>query len=127
MKTNYDQYRQEVESHYHKASATLEYLLMQMSSQKFERIKELYTEVNLENTLKLMIRCKLAFESRKKVLQLFNSVHVYEQQYENLKYILEKQGKPNGEYIEFERNDIEQINKRSRETRKLAESVLKKA
>ena len=29
---------------------------------RFNKVRELYKEVNLENTLKLLIRCKLAYE-----------------------------------------------------------------
>jgi hypothetical protein len=78
MKANYDEYRDNVDNNYQKALNTLKFLLKQQNSLKFEKIKELYSEVTLENTLKLMIRCKLAYESRKKVLQMFRSIHFYE-------------------------------------------------
>ena len=29
---------------------------------RFNKVRELYKEINLENTLKLLIRCKLAYE-----------------------------------------------------------------
>lgn len=79
MKSNYDKYRDNVEVQYKKALATLDFLLKEQNSNKFEKIQELYVEINLENALKLMIRCKLAFESRKKILQMFKTVHFYEQ------------------------------------------------
>ena len=44
-----------------------------------------------------------------------------------MKSILQKQGTPNADYIEYVKDDIEVINKMSKETRKVAENVLKRA
>ena len=37
---------------------------------RFNKVRELYKEVNLENTLKLLIRCKLAYEQKRKLLNV---------------------------------------------------------
>lgn len=48
------------------------------------KVQELYKDVTLENTLKLLIRCKLAFDGRKKVLAVFKSVDEYDKKQESL-------------------------------------------
>ena len=41
--------------------------------------------------------------------------------------MLNEKGENNGDYLEFERDDIEQINMKSKECRKYAENALKRA
>ena len=37
----------------------------------FDRVQEVYKEVTLENAMKLLIRCKLAFNSRSMLVKMF--------------------------------------------------------
>lgn len=50
---------------YMKSLETLKFLLTEQTiEQIFERVANEYGEITLENTMKLLIRCKLAFNSR---------------------------------------------------------------
>ena len=51
----------------------------------------MYREVTLENTLKLIIRCKLAFNSRTMLVQCFDLHRKYSEKVTNLKIIIDKQ------------------------------------
>ena len=45
---------------------------------RFEKVIELYSEVNLENTLKLLIRCKLAYDEKRKLLTIFDQINQFQ-------------------------------------------------
>lgn len=55
-----------------KALRTLKFLLEEQTLQPiYMRVLEVYKEVTLENLMKLLIRCKLAFASRNMLLRMF--------------------------------------------------------
>ena len=57
---------------YMKALDTLRFLLCEQSIEPvYERVALEYKEVTLENTMKLLIRCKLAFSSRNTLITMF--------------------------------------------------------
>jgi hypothetical protein len=57
---------------YMKALESLKYLLIEQRVDPiFDRVAEEYKEITLENTMKLLIRCKLAFGSRNALITMF--------------------------------------------------------
>lgn len=50
----------------------------------------MYKEVTLENTLKLMIRCKMTYNSKEMILKCFDLFEDYENKTNNLKAIIDK-------------------------------------
>jgi hypothetical protein len=57
---------------YMKALDTLKFLLVEQSIEPiYDRVAEEYKEITLENTMKLLIRCKLAFSSRNSLITIF--------------------------------------------------------
>ena len=56
----------------------------QPNDAKFKKIREMYKEVSLETTMKIMIRCKMTFDTRKSALELFELVDTYRTQYLDL-------------------------------------------
>lgn len=57
---------------YLKARETFLFLLTEQTIEPiFERVIEVYKEVTLENAMKLLIRCKLAYNSRGMLLKMF--------------------------------------------------------
>lgn len=65
---------------YLKALVTLRYLFNEqaLNSDKFQKVRQLYGDISIENTLKLLIRCKILFGSRYALLDLFQRVFRYE-------------------------------------------------
>lgn len=63
---------------YRKAMATLMFLLseQQMTAMIF-KFQKMYEQVTIENTLKLLLRCKLAFAARKALIETFEAVKSY--------------------------------------------------
>ena len=57
---------------------------------RFQKVQDMYKEVSLETTMKLLIRCRMAFETRMKVLELFESIDTYQTQYDELRDIILK-------------------------------------
>lgn len=57
---------------YMKALETLRYLLQEQKIEPiFDRVADEYSEITLENTMKLLIRCKLTFGSRTSLITMF--------------------------------------------------------
>ena len=54
-----------------------------MNSEKFQKVRQLYGDISIENTLKLLIRCKILFGSRYALLDLFQRVFIYENDLES--------------------------------------------
>lgn len=52
-----------------------------------------YKEVTIENTMKLLIRCKLAFHARSMLIEIMNALISYELSAVELKAIIDKHGK----------------------------------
>ncbi len=57
----------------------------------FTKFKKMYREITIENTLKLLLRCKLEFHTRRLLLGIFESIMKYELCASDMKYLLEKQ------------------------------------
>lgn len=78
IKNKYQQFdKQEVHSQiYFKALITLKYLFDEQAIEfeKFKRIRQLYAKTNLENALKLLIRCKIVYSSRMSLIDLFDTI-----------------------------------------------------
>jgi hypothetical protein len=55
---------------------TLKFLFDEQSIEfeKFKRIRLLYAKTNLENALKLLIRCKIVYSSRMSLIDLFDTI-----------------------------------------------------
>jgi hypothetical protein len=51
----------------------------------------MYREITIENTLKLLFRCKLAFHTRRQLLTIFELSLVYELAAKDMKIILDEQ------------------------------------
>ena len=82
VKDNYQNYRkrEQVVPFYTKATSTLKSLLEEQAvdASRFQKVRELYKDVTLENTLKLLIRSKLAFDTRKKLIMVFQRLDEYD-------------------------------------------------
>ena len=75
-----------------KAMETLIGLLEEQGlTQMIQKFKSMYKEVTIENTLKLLLRCKLLFHARKVFLDIFQQILVYEMQTRDVKKALEEQ------------------------------------
>jgi hypothetical protein len=59
-----------------------------MDISRFEKVKQLYEDMTLDNTLKLLIRNKLSFEMRKKLWNTFVRIDEYEIRFEAFNYLL---------------------------------------
>ena len=74
---------------------TLEYLLAEQTLEPiYHRVLEVYKEQTLENTMKLLIRCKLNFNGRTMLLQMFEHQRSYSDTTTRLKSILNKYMSP---------------------------------
>jgi hypothetical protein len=75
---------------YMKALDTLKFLLIEQSIEPiFDRVANEYKEITLENTMKLLIRCKLAFSSRNSLITMFQSITEYDSEMEETKRLVE--------------------------------------
>jgi len=59
--------------------------------QRFKQLHKNYREVTIENTLKLLLRCKLCFHARTQLLNIFELNLVYELSAQDMKELLDKQ------------------------------------
>ena len=57
----------------------------------FAKFSKMYSEVTIENTLKLLLRCKLAFQSRVILADIFNAINKYEASVKQVQDLLDKQ------------------------------------
>lgn len=68
----------------------------------FDRVSEVYKEVTLENAMKLLIRCKLAFNSRSMLMKMFKHLSQYRTLAEQLKALVAVQP---GYFVEQQTHD----------------------
>ena len=54
----------------------------------------MYAEVSLDHTMKLLIRCKLAFNSRAMLFKLFEYVTRFRERIEELRVVISKLKQP---------------------------------
>lgn len=74
-----------------KAMATLEFLLNEQTLDPiYRRVSQVYREMTLENTMKLLIRCKLAFQSRTMLLKMFALFQTYDACSKEIKNLIKK-------------------------------------
>lgn len=74
-----------------KALNTLKALLIEQNlTTIYEQMEKKYKEVTIENTMKLLIRCKLAFHQRSMLIDILKSIITYELQAVHLKSIIDK-------------------------------------
>lgn len=59
----------------------------------FDKMSKKYKEITIENTMKLLIRCKLAFHARSMIIDILNYVISYEMNAVDLKDIIDKHSK----------------------------------
>ena len=75
---------------YLKALSTLRNLLLeQHMDQRFQQLYKQYREITIENTLKLLLRCKLAFHTRGILLRIFQLQLSYELTAHDMKKMLD--------------------------------------
>lgn len=94
VKNSYSEFQRTdiIKPFYLKAQQTLCYLLTEQTIEPiFERVKQVYKEITLENSMKLLIRCKLAFESRSMVIKMLSEIVGYRQCAQSIKGQMEKQ------------------------------------
>ena len=81
MRNKFDEYkRTDMMAPFHiKATETLTTLLTEQGLEAaIPKFKNLYREITIENTLKLLLRCKLMFHARKFFLEIFEQIIWYE-------------------------------------------------
>ncbi|CDW76668.1 UNKNOWN [Stylonychia lemnae] len=96
MKNKYKDFKRSdiIRPFYLKALQTLQILLSEQSlGQIFEKTCKKYKEITIENTMKLLIRCKLAFHARGMILDILNAVINYEMIAVELKKIIDQHQK----------------------------------
>ena len=71
--------------------STFKYLQEEQAvdTSRFQRIRELYKEITLENTLKLLLRCKIAYDNRRRLLAVFLCHGEWERQCGKLQKLME--------------------------------------
>lgn len=75
---NTKEYDKSVAPFYKKAMATLGELMFSMSLVSiFRSIEEMYNKISVTNTLKLLIRCRLLFDARRQVLEIFERIRMF--------------------------------------------------
>ena len=94
-----------------------------VDTSRFQRIRELYQDITLENTLKLLIRCKISFDNRKRLLAVFLCHGEWERQCNKLLKLLEQSG---GAGKELSEEDKQNIAEQFAKMKKKAESLLKR-
>jgi hypothetical protein len=91
----------------------------------------MYKEVSLETTMKLLIRCRMAFDTRRSVLELFDTIDTYQSQYEELRdIILKAAGDKDAltvQEINCDHEKMNEIKNVSKVIKSSAQSVLKKS
>ena len=95
-----------------------------MDASRFERIRELYQEVTLENTLKLLLRCKIAYDNRRRLLAVLLCHGEWERQCGKLQKLvdMEASGAKQSVSEEEKQKILDQFAKMKRK----AESLLKR-
>lgn len=54
------------------------------------KFSKMYSEVTIENTLKLLLRCKLALNSRRVLLDIFSAIGNYESAVKEVQGVLDQ-------------------------------------
>jgi len=108
-----------------KALVTLKFLFNEQAIDlaKFQKVRQLYGEISIENTLKLLIRCKILFTSRLSLLDLFESIKRYEATFKKLGDQLEIL-KPESQDKDDEGEDIEITGDQYETIKALADSYI---
>jgi len=57
----------------------------------FEKLHKQYKEITVENTVKLLIRCKMSFHCRRSLLEIFKLIVSYELSAVTLKNLIDEQ------------------------------------
>jgi hypothetical protein len=81
MKNKYKDFKRSdiMRPFYLKAQMTLKTLFEEQTHEKhFDKIMHKYREITIENTMKLLIRCKLAFHSRQLIFDILKQIVLYE-------------------------------------------------
>jgi hypothetical protein len=92
---------------YMKAMETLKFLLSEQKIDPiFDRVQEEYAEITLENTMKLLIRCKMAFSSRTLLITMFELITQYDEHMDILRSLVETK-----ETYRVLQEDLEKIQK----------------
>lgn len=77
---------------YTKAFDTLQAVLEEQKMHAmFGKFRQMYQEVTIENTLKLLLRSKLAFHSRKILIDIFDAIMKYELNVKEVQKLLDEQ------------------------------------
>ena len=72
-----------------RGKATLSILLSEVNQHELlEQLVTKYKDITLENTIKVLLRCKLQFHTRDLLLQIFKEIMVYEAQAGSIKDLL---------------------------------------
>lgn len=108
---------------YMKALDTLKFLLVEQSIEPiYDRVAEEYKEITLENTMKLLIRCKLAFSSRNSLITIFQMIDVYDQEMDKIKEMIE-----NRQSHKILKKEFDEIQAQTRIVMESAAKALKQA
>jgi hypothetical protein len=68
----------QLKEHFDKALDTIRALYLEQSNHyKLHKTQVLYKEPNLQNTLRILIRCGLAFAMKKKLEELLGQIHKF--------------------------------------------------
>ena len=83
--------QEDIKPYYAKSMSTFKYLQEEQAidTSRFHRIRELYKEITLENTLKLLLRCKIAYDNRRRLLAVFLCHGEWERQCGKLQKLLD--------------------------------------
>jgi hypothetical protein len=93
IKTAFSEFKQTdmMKPFYIKGKATLNKLLLEINQQTLiNNFAIYYRDITIENTLKIMLRCKLLFHTRTLLLTLFKEIMVYEMTATRLRDMLSK-------------------------------------
>lgn len=80
LKTRYEEFQRNdiMQPMFEKAMQTLKFLLSEQTLEPiYHRVVETYKHITLENVMKLLIRCKLAYASRSLLLKMFTHYQAY--------------------------------------------------
>lgn len=116
-----------VQPYYAKSMSTFGYLQEEQAvdASRFQRIRELYKEVTLENTLKLLLRCKIAYDNRRRLLAVFLCHGEWERQCGKLQKLMDPDGAGDVQRS-FSEEEKERIVEQFAKMKRKAESLLKR-
>ena len=82
--------------------------------ENFERIKRTYEEISLDNTMKLLLRCKRGYHVLGLLVDILHKIHVRERDRKQLKELLEK-----SELLGTKEDELEDEKKQERRRKEL--------